>query len=62
MKRDPLDLDVEQFNPAVSRPRYEALGYSEEHIKRLIAFDEAIYARPIEEIREAVLEDRDASD
>jgi hypothetical protein len=46
----------------VSRPRYEALGYSEEHIKRLIAFDEAIYARPVEEIREAVMEDRDASD
>ena len=54
MTRDPLDLDVEQFNPAVSRPRYEALGYSPEHIEGLVAIDKMIYDLPVEEIREAV--------
>ena len=59
MNRDPLDLDVEQFNPAVSRPRYEALGYSPEYVESLVAIDKMIYALPAEEIREAVKEDRD---
>jgi hypothetical protein len=59
MKRDPLDLDVEQFNPEVSRARYTKLGYSPEHINKLCQMDALIYACPVEEIREAVEADRD---
>ena len=53
MTRDPLDIDVEYFHPEVARARYEAEGYSESEIKTLLAFDAAIYARPIDEIRAA---------
>jgi hypothetical protein len=58
MTRDPLDLDIEQFNPKLSRLRYEALGYSQSFIEKLLIMDELIYACEPEEIREA-LDDAD---
>lgn len=51
--RDPIDLDVEYFNPKVALARYEREGYNETEIKALLAFDAAIYARPADEIRKA---------
>jgi len=51
--RNPLDIDVEYFNPLVARARYLAEGYTEAEIKSLLVFDAAIYARPADEIRDA---------
>jgi len=58
--RNELDLDIEQFNPKISRRRYEKLGYPEGMINSLVAIDTLLYNKPVEEVRAALAKQKNA--
>ena len=51
---EPLDIDVEMYNPVNARRRYEEAGYPPEQVKALLCIAKMIYARPPEEVRKTV--------
>jgi hypothetical protein len=57
---DVLDLDVEKFNPEITRKQYEERGYTTEMTNSLVAIDTLLYNKPAEELRAAVKKRRDA--
>lgn len=49
-----LDLDVEQFNPKITRGQYQRRGFTPAVIETLVELDAMIYNSPPDEVRAAV--------